>query len=502
MKTQLKHLLTMALVALAAWSTARGGSFDAAYRDLPFAMPEVQRPSIPDFTILLPDQGGVADGRTINTEAFARAMQTLKEHGGGRLVVPAGIWLTGPIELESHVELHLERGALILFTDDRTQYPLIDGNFEGLNTKRCQSPLSAHDKQDIAVTGPGAINGNGQAWRPVKRGKLTAGQWKELTEGGGATNAKGDVWYVSDRVREVSENPDAMRRAYNSGTSEAWDYVHDFLRPVMVSLVNCKNVLLEDATFENSPAWNLHPLGCENVIIHNVTVRNPWYAQNGDGLDLESCRNVLVIDSSFDVGDDAICIKSGKDKQGRDRGMPCENVVVEGCVVYHGHGGFVIGSEMSGGARNIMVRNCLFSGTDVGLRFKSTRGRGGVVEKIWCDRIYMNNIAGDAIIFDLYYGIKPGAPVPPVSEKTPEFRDFHITNIVCQQSKCPLRMTGLPELPVSEIHFADCLLHGRTAAQLDHVRNTTLDRVRIEVEEAGEPIRTGNVQGLAVTPQP
>ena len=215
----------------------------------------------------------------------------------------------------------------------------------------------------------------------------------------------------------------------------------EFLRPVMISLVECHRVLLDGPTFQNSPAWNIHPLLCEELVIRNITVLNPWYSQNGDGLDLDSCRRVAVYKCRFDVGDDAICIKSGKDEYGRRRGRPTEDVVIVDNVVYHGHGGFTVGSEMSGGVRNILVERCTFLGTDVGLRFKTTRGRGGVVEKIWIRDIQMNDIPTDAIGFNMYYGGEAptearggrrAAPRPamPVNEGTPQFRDIVLSRIL------------------------------------------------------------------------
>ena len=172
----------------------------------------------------------------------------------------------------------------------------------------------------------------------------------------------------------------------------------------MVSLISCNKVLLDGPVFQNSPAWCIHPLMCENLTVRNIDVRNPWYSQNGDGIDIESCKNSVVYNCTFDVGDDAICIKSGKDQEGRDRGMPTENLIVKNCVVYHGHGGVTVGSEMSGGVKNMHVSGCTFIGTDVGLRFKSNRGRGGVVEKIFISNIDMINIPTNAISFNLYYG--------------------------------------------------------------------------------------------------
>ncbi|MDE6127099.1 MAG: glycoside hydrolase family 28 protein, partial [Muribaculaceae bacterium] len=305
-------------------------------RDLPIELTPVEAPSIPSYEVSITDFGGVGDGVTMNTDAFAKAMAHLAGKGGGRLTVPGGIWYTGPISFESNVELHLDRGALVLFSDNLADYPATPSNWEGVSTYRNVAPLSARGKHDIAITGFGTFNGNGQHWRPVKRDKTTAPQWKSLTASG-CVNAKGNIWFPNERIMEIHEDKSLQQQIY-AADSAGIEYFHDFLRPVLLSFIECKNVMLRDATFENSPAWNIHPLLCENVIIDNVNIRNPWYAQNGDGLDVESCNRVLVVNSRFDVGDDAICVKSGRDKEGRDRGIPCRDVLIEGCTVYHGHG--------------------------------------------------------------------------------------------------------------------------------------------------------------------
>lgn len=460
-------------------AVAAGSGYSACYSNLPIEMPVVTAPSIPAHEVKITDFGGVNDGVTLNTEAFAKAMAHLAQKGGGRLVVPEGIWYTGPIEFESNVELHVERGALVLFSENLADYPALDSDWEGIKTWRCKSPLTARGKHDIAITGDGTFNGNGQKWRPVKRGKMTDNQWKELTRTG-CVNAKGDIWFPNERIREVYDSKE-LQAGVHTGDQAKVDYAHDFLRPVLLSFIGCKNVLLKDATFENSPAWNIHPLLCENLIVDNVNVRNPWYAQNGDGIDIESCTNVLLLNSRFDVGDDAMCIKSGKDKDGRDRGIPCKNVLIEGCTVYHGHGGFVIGSEMSGGCKDIVVRNCVFIGTDVGLRFKSTRGRGGVVEDIYVDNIKMTDIAGDALIFDLYYGIKPGAPVPPVTEETPAFRNMYINDVTCRSAKRAALFNGLPEMPMQNVVISNSRFRADQGITLNHVDGLTLKNVTIDV---------------------
>ena len=246
----------------------------------------------------------------------------------------------------------------------------------------------------------------------------------------------------------------------------AYKAIKDYLRPVMVSLIQCKKVMLDGPTFQNSPSWCIHPLMCEHLTVKNVNVRNPWYAQNGDGIDIESCSIGSVDNCTFDVGDDAICIKSGKDAEGRKRGKPTEYFTITNNVVYHGHGGFVIGSEMSGGVRNLYVSNCTFLGTDIGLRFKSTRGRGGVVENIYISGISMINIPTEAIRFDMYYSGTSPVPegdektpdetekvqkIPAVDEGTPQFQNFYIKNIWCNGAEQAIFLQGLPEMSIKNI---------------------------------------------------
>lgn len=471
------------------------------YRDVPFAMSRIAEPQIPTYTVSLKDFGGIADGQTLNTQAFEKAIKHLSERGGGHLVVPCGVWYTGPIELKSHIDLHLEDGALVLFSNNRADYPLVESYFEGVRSMRCQSPLTANNASDIAITGKGLFNGNGQAWRPVKKSKLTSGQWNALIRTG-ALNEKQDVWYPSETIRDISTDNRYMKEAYQKNDKASWQKVHDFLRPALLSFISCKNILLEDATFENSPGWNLHPLMCQNIIIRDITIRNPWYAQNGDGLDLESCKNVLLTGTTLDVGDDAICIKSGRDKEGRDRGMPTENVIVSNCRVYHGHGGFVVGSEMSGGARNIWVNKCQFIGTDCGLRFKSTRGRGGVVENIYIDNVGMANIPGDAIVFDLFYaGANAGnnkGERHPVDETTPSFRHISIRNVTCKDAARAAFINGLPEMPVKDVSISHSYFDTREGIVLNSVDGIQLNQVSVKAAKGESVVKKQNVKNVSI----
>lgn len=464
------------------------------YKDLPFDMPILSSPVFPDNEISIQEFGGIGDGITLNTDAFTNAIKNLSEKGGGRLLIPSGVWLTGPIVLKSNINLHLEDKAIILFSPDKDLYPLVETSFEGLDTRRCQSPISGKNLENIAITGSGAIDGNGHYWRPLKKQKVNESFWKSATSGYGVFK-RDDYWMPSAQYLHGDTISD-MNVPRHFTTEEEWASVKDFLRPVMVSFQNCKNIYLQGVIFQNSPAWNIHPLMCENIIIDGIQVRNPSYAQNGDGLDLESCKNTIIVNSTFDVGDDGICIKSGKDEDGRKRNQPCENVIVDNCTVFKGHGGFVVGSEMSGGVRNIVVSNCQFLGTDVGLRFKSKRGRGGIVENIYISNISMFDIATEPLLFNLYYGgksavetLEEGSEIqndeilPPVDETTPTFRNIYIKNIICSNARRAMYFYGLPEHNINNINIENITVHSLLGAEIMESENIHLKNINIYPEK-------------------
>jgi polygalacturonase len=469
LKKKITPLLLLNLILYSANIEAKN-PYDQLYKDLPFTMEKIKAPVFKNNVILITDFGGVGDGNKLNTEAFRKAIDALSAKGGGKLIVPPGVWFTGPIELKSNINLNLEKGALILFSPDFNLYPLVNTCFEGLATRRCQSPISARNAENIAITGEGSINGSGEAWRPLKKSKVTDSYWKAVVKSGGIL--KDPTYWFPNKKSLKGESVSDMNVPRGVLSETEWLDIKDFLRPVLVNLIECKNVLLQGVLFENSPSWNLHPLMCTNVIIDNVLVRNPSYAQNGDGIDVESCRNVIIVKSVFDVGDDAICIKSGKDAEGRKRARPTENMIVDNCKVFQGHGGFVVGSEMSGGVRNISVRNCQFLGTDVGLRFKSNRGRGGIVENIYISDIYMFNITTDSFLFDLYYGGKSASEalddsdsstpkenlIPVVSPETPSFRNIYVKNIVSRNARRAMFFNGLPEMNISNINIENAYI--------------------------------------------
>jgi len=457
-------------------------------------LPVIQSPVFKKDTLNIKKYGAIADGNTLNTKAINDAIETLSKKGGGVVLVPSGLWLTGPIVIKNNINLHLTSGATLLFTPDKNKYPLVEANWEGLPQMRNQSPISAMNASNIAITGKGIIDGNGDVWRAVKIDKLTESQWKNKLASGGVLSEDKKTWYPSESFMKGSkmQNPGVIAAERDAAFYQS---IKDFLRPNLLLLTNCKTILLEGVTFQNSPAWCLHPLMCRDLTVREVFVKNPWYAQNGDGIDAESCKNVLIENSVFDVGDDALCMKSGRDAEGRKRGMPTENIIIRGCTVYAAHGGFVIGSEMSGGARNIWVNNCTFIGTDIGLRFKTTRGRGGIVENIFINDIYMKDIPAEAILFDMYYMAKdpvalagekrelPKVEFKTVDETTPVFKNFHISNVYCNGAEKGIFVRGLPEMHVKDIVLENMVLQADKGIDVQEASGITFKNIKIISDE-------------------
>lgn len=486
-------------------SVASSEKASSAVIKLPFKMPEVQIPKFKTDTLNIIDFGAVPNTEELCTKAINEAIAKCSESGGGVVVIPSGLWTTGPIKMKSNVNLHTKNGAYISFTSDLSQYKLIESYFEGNKVIRCESPIMGIDLENIAITGEGIFDGNGSQWRPVKIGKMTSNQWDELLKSGGVLSKDGKIWYPSKGAYIGNEEKDKLPKTQTIANMEPFK---ESLRPVMVSFVNCKKLLLDGVTFQNSPAWNVNPLMCEHLTLRNLTIRNPWYSQNGDGLDIESCRIGTVTNCRFDVGDDAICIKSGKDKEGRERAKPTELFVITDCVVYHAHGGFVIGSEMSGGVRNIFVKNLTFNGTDCGLRFKSVRGRGGVVENIWMEDIRMNNIPTDAINFNLYYFGKSlsedkltgevTVDKVPVSEETPVFKNMYFKNIYVNGAAQALKIMGIPEMPVENIQFQNMIIRSDVGIQMNYARKIDFKNIDLRLDKPGIAVSFSNSQNINI----
>jgi len=466
-------------------------------------LPVVEKPVFKKDTFNIVNYGAKDDGVTLNTISINKAISTCSEKGGGVVLVPEGMWMTGPIVMQSNVNLHVSRSALLQFTDDKSQYHLVEGNFEGRKAIRNESPISGNNLENIAITGNGIIDGHGEVWRSMGKDRVTERQWKKMTETG-VVSDDGKTWYPSASYAKGTK--DVASRNYTEGKS-IQDYmpIKDFFRPNLLVLNGCKRVLLENVTFQNSPAWCLHTLMCENLTFDGVHVRNEENAANGDGMDIESCSYVKVENCTLDCGDDGICIKSGKDEEGRKRGKASQYIVIKNNVVYKAHGGFVIGSEMSGGAHDIFVSDCNFIGTSAGLRFKTVRGRGGIVENIFIKNIRMRDIIGDAVTFDMYYFTKKAdlvqnggkVEIPAVDAGTPQFRKFYIENIICDGAAHGILFRGLPEMPIKDIHVNGATIIAKEGMEIAEASNISLKNVTLHCAKASSLIHVENSSDIS-----
>ena len=458
-----------------------------------YELPLVIEPVFKNDTFEITKYGAKTGINSLNTKSIQDAIDNASNLGGGTVSVPSGLWITGPLVLKSNVNLHLEKGAVLQFSDDRNQYPIIETTWEGQKAYRCQAPISAFNQTNIALTGQGTIDGAGQVWKAVKKSKLTESQWIALLKTGGVTD--GTTWYPSASSKLGHEYLSWASKIVEGKTMQDYESVRDYLRPNMVSLNNCTRIKIDGLTFLNSPAWTLHPLLCQHITVANTNVINPWFGQNNDAIDLESCKNGILDNCLFDTGDDAITIKSGKDEEGRKRGVPTENFIISNTKVLHGHGGFVIGSEMSGGVRNMFVHDCSFMGTDIGLRFKTTRGRGGSVNNIYVANISMSKIVGEAVLFDMYYaakdpivlageeGHKRNTQLLPVTEGTPEFKDFYLENISCNNANTAILVNGLPEKNIQHINIKNSSFKSQKGIEINDADTFNFENVEVNNSE-------------------
>ncbi len=455
----------------------------------PFTMSEIKEPVFPAKDFPITAYNAVGDGHTLNTDAFAKAIAACSEAGGGHVTVPPGIWLTGPIELKSNVDLHVERGALVVFTTDFSQYPMGTLSPKS-NTVVTTPPISGYKLKNIAITGEGIIDGAGEAWRPVKKEKMTAGQWKKITNSGGVLSKDGKLWWPSEEAMNGEAFLKTLKKN-NPKTANEYIPARVFLRPNLVHLTDCENVLIEDITLRNSPKFVLYPSGCTNIIVRYTTVFNEWWAQNGDGIDISACQNVIVYRCNVSVGDDGICMKSSSGAKQDTTQSKLKNVVVAECTVYHGHGGFVIGSNTDGGMENIFVKNCTFIGTDIGVRVKSNAGRGGVVKNIFVENIYMRDIQGEAISFDTYYDDVPaGADRDAVrntkADKTPDFHHFYFKNIYCTGAETAFFFRGLPSQAIHDIRIENSVLSAEKGLVMQDADRLFFKNVKLYTNEVLE----------------
>lgn len=436
---------------------------------------DVKLPEFKKAKYNIVDFGAIPNSLNDSGLFINKAIDECSKNGGGYVVVPKGLYMSTPIYLKSDVCLLFEDGAMIKFLKTEEAYPLYETSWEGIKRIRCASPINIIDCKNVAIIGRGFIDGSGDLWRPIKDWKLTKKEWdKRLKISDAVSEMKeSKVWYPNHRIMDGVAAKESMN------LEEAKKY-WDMYRPVLVAILRSDRVLLDKMTFSNSPAWNIHPLFTTNLTIKDCVVKNPYHAQNGDGIDVESCKNVEIYNTSFEVGDDGICIKSGKNKEAREIKVPCENVYIHDCNVFEAHGGFVVGSEMSRGVKNIIVENCNFIGTDVGIRFKSALGRGGVVEDIKINNIRMTGIKEEAMIFTMGYalttiGVEGAEGTRNESaEDIPYFRNITMENILCESSKKSLNIDGISPETISNITLKDSYIVSNNDIKLTKCKNINI----------------------------
>lgn len=409
-------------------------------------------PQIPNRSFNVADFGAKPDGTTKNSDAIRRAIAAAEQAGGGTVRFGKGTYLTGAVELRSKVALHLEKDATLLFSSDHADYPVVLTRWEGTECMNYAGLLYARDASDIAITGEGTIDGQGPAWWDWRRHAAP----------------------TLKRLRELGDTTDDPRsRVF--GTPEAG------LRPTLFEPVNCRRILLEGVTFTNSPFWTIHPIYCSDVTARDLKVLGT--GPNTDGLNPDSCTNVLIERCAFDTGDDCITIKSGRDKDGRRVGKPTEHVLVRDCTFKRGHGTVVIGSEMSGGVRNVHAENLVAAGTDAGVRIKTRRGRGGVIENITYRNLKLTDMQRQAITIDLTYDVGGNPDVDQSGpEAIPTVRNVVVENLTCDGADTAIVVRGLPDSLIADVTLRDITITGaRQGSAVVHTRDLRIGNINVEV---------------------
>lgn len=429
--------------------------------------------SVSNETIIITDQpvnikkiGAVADGKTKNTALINQTIKTLSESGGGSIYFPAGRYLTGAIHLASNINLHLEPGAILQFSEDFDDYlPMVASRWQGVESTNFSPLIYAACAENISITGQGTIDGAGAVWWDyiLKKRKI----YKET---GSAPDSK---W--QQLFRQQNGNAESLQS-------------FGFLRPSLFQAYQCKNVLLSGVAFRNSPFWTTHYVSCENVVVDGIDIHNPD-SPNTDGINPESSKNVRISNCQIDVDDDCITIKSGKGEWGRKNALPCENITITNCLMTGGASGVGIGSEMSGGVKKVVVSNCIFDGTSTGIHIKTNRERGGVVEDIRMTNLIMNNIQkSPAIHINTRYWID--SQPEPVNEKTPVFRNIHISDISGTNNKRAVEISGLEEMPVQNISVSRVNLKSEQGLVCEFAEDVQMSDITIDgCEESPYRIR-------------
>ncbi len=421
-----------------------------------------QEPSHPPLFFDVRDFGAVGDGRTLCTTAIQKAVNACAAAGGGKIVFPAGRYLTGPIFLQANQHVEVMAGATVAFTTDFTSVPAIPGRWEGIDRTVYASLFTCIDKENVFITGQGTLDGQGAPW-----------------------------WEAFQTVKEMRRRLGITEREPENppGSPLRWP------RPRLINLYSCRNVFIGGLHLLNSPSWTIHPVTCENVAIDGVTILAAPDSPNTDGIDPDSCKDVRIANCFISVGDDCIVIKSGYKYS--ERATPSENITVTNCVFRSGHCGVGVGSETSGGVKNLAISNCVCDGTDRGLRFKTARGRGRSVENVRASNFVMRNVA-EPLTVTMFYTGGDRHRAEPVNDATPAFRNFHFSQIVVTGAQRAALIEGLPERPVQGLTFSDVVVDGAAEGiSCTNVDGASFDNVVVNAAK-GPVLHVDGARDLAV----
>jgi polygalacturonase len=418
--------------------------------------------------------GARPDGRTNDTNAIARTVSACAAAGGGTVYFPAGRYLTGSIRLGSNMTVLLDAGSELLYSGDPHDSPLVPSRWESTNAWTHAPLIYANGAENIAITGRGTLNGQGANWwwRNGRHDPARAA----------AAEPARRAWLRLYARIEAGEKPGP----------EEYALAAEYLRPSLVQFYGCRNVLVEGVTLTESPMWMLHPVYTDDISVRGVTFVST--GPNGDGIDVDSCRDVRISDCFFSTGDDCIVLKSGRDADGRRTARPTEHVTINNCVMYRGHGAVVIGSETSGGIRDVVAGNVVARGTDRGIRIKSMRGRGGVVENLRFDNFVIDDATVVAVEITGHYLAEPREPF---SERTPVFRNIAFSNLSITNARQVASIRGLEEESIRDIRFADVSATGDAGFDCDRAAGVDLRDVSV-APKSGPPFAFSHVTGLKI----
>lgn len=442
-------IIPIVIIAILGWRFQLSLKNNAWQNDgkIPFAFSEIAKPVFPDNNCNIADYGAISGGTTLNTRAFQKSIEDCSQKGGGKVFVPEGRWLTGAIHLKSNINLNLDKNAEIIFSTDPADYlPAVFTRIEGIELYNYSPFIYANGAQNVAISGEGTLNGQGDAWQKWKTGEAPALQ------------------KLNDMVKE---NVPVEKRIFGNQENS--------LRPSFVQFVNCRNVWLEDFSITQSPRWTIHPIYSENIVMRNLRVDTPGF--NSDGIVIDSSKNVLVENSFLKSDDDTISIKSGLDQDGWRAGRPSENIVIRDCDIEDGHSAIAIGSEMSGDVRNVFLYNLRLNGVDQGIRAKSVNGRGGVVENVWAGNISIGTAVNAALKLDLNY---PASTLKSEGGKIPVFKNFYVDGLSVEKTKVAVDLEGLKSSLISNINISNIKASAEKGVIVKNCENIKFNNIKID----------------------